>query len=112
MIRTMNEKITLNEVCNDGKTIHLYFNVWVGLYAAYGISAYLLWKKTKAEASYSDDLQMPVVVMNAQHYEELKQQCETVCKEPNYRRMVVKEKYDEDGYAEWAGELREKVIDN
>lgn len=32
--------ITLNEVQNDGKTIHLYFNTEVGLYVAYGFSAF------------------------------------------------------------------------
>ena len=32
--------ITLNEVQNDGKTIHLYFNTEIGLYVAYGFSAF------------------------------------------------------------------------
>jgi len=43
----MNEKIVLNEVNNAGDRIHLYFNGWVGLYVAYGVSAFLLSKETK-----------------------------------------------------------------
>ena len=33
----MNDSITRNEILNDGKTIHLYFNGMVGLYVTYGI---------------------------------------------------------------------------
>ena len=40
----MNENISRNEIFNDGKTIHLYFNGMIGLYVAYGISAFLLCK--------------------------------------------------------------------
>ena len=32
--------ITQNEVDNDGKTIHLYFNTEIGLYVAFGFSAF------------------------------------------------------------------------
>ena len=34
----------MNEVNNPGTEIHLYFNGYVGLYVAYGISACLLSK--------------------------------------------------------------------
>ena len=70
----MNEDITRNEILNDGKTIHLYFNGMIGLYVAYGISAYLLTKYATAKPSYSDDMQMPVAVINVEHYEELAKQ--------------------------------------
>lgn len=103
----MNEIITLNEVQNDGKSIHLYFNGLVGLYAAYGVSAFLLSRMTESSASYSVDMQMPVVVMNAAHYEHLKQLAEVVKNERNYRCLRVKESIDETEYAAWAGLVRE-----
>ena len=30
------DQITLNEVMNDGKTVHLYYNEMVGCFTAYG----------------------------------------------------------------------------
>lgn len=67
----MTENITRNEILNDGKTVHLYFNGMIGLYVAYGISAFLLCNLTKTKASYSVDMQMPVAVINVEHYEDL-----------------------------------------
>ena len=70
----MTEIIAKNEVLNDGRIIHLYFNSMVGLYVAYGVSAYLLCKHAHARPSYSEEMQMPAAVINAGHYEELKKQ--------------------------------------
>ena len=102
----MNEKIVLNEVNNAGDRIHLYFNGWVGLYVAYGISAYLLSKETKVAPSYSVDLQMPVAVINTGHYDLLTQRLEVLKKVENYRCLKTSVAYDEEAYSEWAGALR------
>ncbi len=102
----MNENITRNEIFNGGKTIHLYFNGMIGLYVAYGISAYLLCKHTLAKASYSEEMQMPVAVINAGHYEEMAQQIGTMKNVGNYRCLEVAEAADMDEYSEWAGALR------
>ena len=102
----MNENITKNEILNDGKTINLYFNGMIGLYVAYGISAYLLCKYAKAKPSYSDDMQMPVVVINAGHYDQLEQQLEVLGKIENYRCLKATVAYDENEYSEWASQLR------
>ena len=103
----MNEIITRNEVFNDGKTIHLYFNGLVGLYAAYGVSAFLLSRMTEVSAAYSVDMQMPVVVLNSTHYELIKQQLEVVKEVSNYRCLKVKEPYDENAHSDWASQLRQ-----
>ena len=108
----MTEVIRINEVKNDGRTIHLYFNGLVGLYAAYGISAFLLNKISTASASYSKEMQLPVVVLNSAHYEEVKKQLELVKDVQNYRCLRVNEPYDEAAYAEWAAALREKTAEN
>ena len=102
----MNENITKNEIFNDGKTIHLYFNGMIGLYAAYGISAYLLCKYSHAKPSYSDDMQMPVAVMNGEHFEELAKQLGLSKNKSNYRCLEVAEAYDKNEYDEWASQLR------
>lgn len=102
----MNDKIVLNEVNNAGDRIHLYFNGLVGLYVAYGISAFLLSKETEVQPKYSDDMQMPVVVINAGHYDLLNQQLELLKKVENYRCLKATVAYDESEYSEWASQLR------
>ena len=102
----MNEIIIKNEIFNDGETIHLYFNGMIGLYVAYGISAYLLCKYAMAKPSYSDDMQMPVAVINAEHYEELEKQLGLSKTFKNYRCLKVEKAYNEDEYSKWAGALQ------
>ena len=102
----MSENITKNEILNDGRTIHLYFNGMIGLYVAYGISAFLLCKYAKAKPSYSEEMQMPVAVINAEHYEELKKQLGLSKEIKNYRCLEVAEAYDENEYDVWASQLR------
>lgn len=105
----MNENIARNEILNDGKTIHLYFNGMIGLYVAYGISAFLLCKNAAAKPSYSDDMQMPVAVINAEHYEELTNRISLSKDAGNYRCLVVETPADMDEYKEWASQLRMKA---
>lgn len=102
----MNENITINEVQNDGRSIHLYFNGLIGLWSAYGISAFILTKVTTVSASYSENMQMPVVVMNSAHLDEMKKQLEVVRQGKGYCCLVVKDAIDEEAYSEWASQLR------
>lgn len=102
----MNEIITKNEILNDGRTIHLYFNGMIGLYMAYGISAYLLCKYANAKPSYSDDMQMPVAVINVEHYEAIEKQLGQEKTFKNYRCLKVEKVYDENEYDKWASQLR------
>ncbi len=102
----MNENITRNEIFNDGKTIHLYFNGMIGLYVAYGISAYLLSKYAPAKLSYSKEMQMPVAVLNTEHYEALQENLKLSKSFKNYRCLAVNKEVDMDEYSEWASKLR------
>lgn len=103
----MDESIIKNEILNDGKTIHLYFNGMIGLYVSYGISAYLLCNVMKSKASYSDDMQMPVAVINVEHYEELIKKYNLAKNVKNYRCLAVGMEVDMEEYTEWASALRE-----
>ncbi len=55
--------ITLNEVGNDGKTIHLYYNASVGFYVAYGYSAFFVTHFASPPCSFSEELLMPVALL-------------------------------------------------
>lgn len=102
----MNELITINEVRNDGKAIHLYFNGLVGLYTAYGYSAFALSRITKVNAAYSDNMQMPVVVINPAHLEELLIKTKVEKHTNGYYCLLVEEGFDENEYSEWADQVR------
>ncbi len=101
----MNEVVTINEVNNDGKSIHLYFNGLVGLYTAYGYSAYNLSKETTVNASYSDIMQMPVVVINAAHLDELLKCLKVVKHTSGYYCFASERVFDESQYSEWTAKL-------
>lgn len=106
----MNEDLIKNEALNDGKTIHLYFNGMIGLYVAYGISAYLLCKYAQARPFYSDEMQMPAAVINTEHFEELRKKIGLSKKVGNYRCLKVNAPYNMDDYSEWASSLCEGDI--
>ena len=98
--------ITLNEVNNDGKSIYLYFNGLVGLYTAYGYSAYLLSRITDAKVSYSDSMQMPVVVINAEHLEDMTKKQTVKTQGKGFYCLEANEAVDENAYVDWASKAR------
>ena len=105
----MNEIVTINEVRNDGRSIHLYYNGLMGLWTAYGVSAFILSNVTTVNASYSENLQMPVVVINTAHLELVKQKLNVAKYKNGYYCLTVEKAIDKDVYKEWAASLREGV---
>lgn len=70
------EVITLKEVMNDGSQINLHLNGATGAYAAYGFSAFNLYKvagqkEIEAVAAYSNEMAMPVVQISAKELAKL-----------------------------------------
>ena len=61
------EDIIRNEEQNAGKYIHLYYNDEIGMYTAYGLSAYLVTYVENPILSYSEAAQMPVALLNGEH---------------------------------------------
>lgn len=61
------EVIKQNEADNIGKYIHLYYNDEIGMYTAYGLSAYLVTYVENPILSYSEAAQMPVALLNGEH---------------------------------------------
>ena len=57
-------KIALSEAGNDGQSVFLYYDAMAGVYLAYGLSAYYTTMVTDPYMSYSEEMQMPVALLN------------------------------------------------
>lgn len=73
------ETITLKECENDGSVIHLYYNKAIGVWTAFGHSAYALrlFGKTYSQENprgYSEDLQMPCTIADKHTIDKLMKQ--------------------------------------
>ncbi|MBO4263831.1 MAG: hypothetical protein J5871_04040 [Bacteroidales bacterium] len=104
-----NEVITQNEVENDGKTIHLYFDRQIGLYVAYGFSAFFVSHIVNAVFSFSEELEMPVALMRKEKVTELR--LSTVKHRHDYHeyyRLELKRPIRLDGYVAWGKSLKWK----
>ena len=72
------ETIKLKEEGNDGRSIFLYYDKMIGLYVAYGLSAYYTTLVTNPFISYSVEMQMPVALLKREHIFLLRQALEKV----------------------------------
>lgn len=103
----MKDLITTNEVQNDGKTIHLYFNTEVGLYVAYGFSAFFASHIVDIISAFSEDLQMPVALLRKPEVSELR--LNTIKHEHQYHvyyRLGLKQEIPLDDYKRWANSVK------
>lgn len=101
--------ITSNEVQNDGKTIHLYFDTEVGLYVAYGFSAFFASHIVDVITAFSEDLQMPVALMRKPDVTELR--LSTIKQQHNYHkyyRLELKQELALNNYKRWANSVKWK----
>lgn len=99
--------ITMNEVDNDGQTIHLYFNTEIGLYVAFGFSAFFVSHIVPVIGSFSEELMMPVVLMRKREVEELRQSVvKHVHDYHKYYKLELKSPIALDGYQRWATSLK------
>ena len=99
--------ITKNEVENDGKTIHLYFNSEVGLYVAYGFSAFFAAHIVDVITAFSEDLQMPVALMRKSNVSELR--LSTIKYQHDYHRyykLGLKHEFALNDYVRWTNSVK------
>ena len=97
------ELITKNEVDNDGKTVHLYFNTEIGLYVAFGFSAFFAAHIVDVITAYSEDMHMPVALMRKSDVTELR--LSTVKHQHDYHEyynLELKQEIPLDDYQRWA----------
>ena len=95
--------ITQNEIENDGKTIHLYFNTEIGLYVAFGFSAFFAAHIVNVITAFSEDLSMPVALMRKPDVTSLRRSTiKQVHDYHEYYRLELKQKLPLKDYVRWA----------
>lgn len=100
------QKIINREAKNDGKTVYLYYNRRIGAYVAFGLSAYYADRVASPMLSYSDDLQMPVAILNRQNVLDLIQSMKVNEHESfKYYQLTAKEFMGTDGYEDWVAKM-------
>lgn len=90
------------ESMNDGQTIHLFYDDMVGMYLAFGLSAYYSTMVVEPYISYSDALEMPVALLDRLQIKYLRQSVTKVEHQPqSYYRFQLRTKVGEAGYKRW-----------
>lgn len=101
--------ITQQEAKNDGKTIYLYYNDEIGLYVAFGLSAYYTTMVTEPILSYSDELNTPVAMLRRKHILSLRQSLTKVEHQPKqYYQFRLRNHVGDAGYLKWKVSLMEQ----
>ena len=94
--------IIQQETANDGQTIHLYYDEMVGMYVAYGLSAYYSDMVTNPIISYSEALGKPVALLGKQQVLYLRQGLTKVeHTKKTYYQFRMRQKVGEAGYKRW-----------
>lgn len=102
-------KITLQEVANDGRSIFLYYDAMSGVYLAYGLSAYYTTLVTEPYMSYSEEMQMPVALLRREHINGLRQSLKKIDhQEKSYYQFQLRQTVGEAGYEKWAAGILKK----
>ena len=96
-----------NEVQNDGSNIHLYFNKEVGLYVAYGFSAFFVSHLVDVLLAFSEELEMPVALLRKPDVMDLR--LSTTKRQHDYHkyyRLELKHVLPLDDYSRWANSMK------
>lgn len=100
------EVIKQLEAANDGQTIHLFYDEMVGMYLAFGLSAYYSTMVVDPCISYSDALNMPVALLNRLQIKFLRQSMTKVEHQPQaYYQFRLRSKIGSAGYERWMKQM-------
>lgn len=100
------ELVKQQENANDGQTIHLFYDGMVGVYLAFGLSAYYTTMVVDPFISYSDVLEMPVALLDRNQVKFLRQSVMKVEHQPqSYYRFRLRTKVGDAGYQRWMKEF-------
>ena len=105
------EVIRQLETANDGQTIHLFYDEMVGLYLAYGLSAYYTTMVLSPTISFSNALMMPVALLNKADIAYFRQSVTKLEHKPkSYYSFRLRTRVGDAGYKRWCKEtFGEKV---
>lgn len=96
------ETIRQLETANDGQSVHLFYDDLAGLYLAFGLSAYYATMVVNAHVSYSDALEMPVVLLRKGHVNSLRQAMTKVEHTQHaYYHFRIRTRVGTEGYDKW-----------
>lgn len=91
--------------CIDGQTIYLFYDEMIGLYLAYGLSAYYTTMVLTPNITFSDALMMPVVLLDKSQIRFLRQSVMKLEHQPkSYYRFRLRTKIGDAGYKRWLKE--------
>ena len=99
--------IMQQEATNDGQTIHLYYDDMVGMYVAYGLSAYYADMVTDPVISFSEAIGRPAALLRKQQVLYLRQgltKVEHVQK--TYYQFRMRQKVGVAGYKRWEEKIK------
>ena len=98
--------ITQNEEQNDGSTVFLYYNDEIGLYTAYGYSAFLVSHVVEPVCSYSPAFEMPVAMVNKSQIMELRRSLKKLKhEEHSFYQFGLRTAVGKSGYSRWIKSL-------
>lgn len=96
------ELVKEKENTNDGQTIHLFYDETVGVYLAFGLSAYYSTMVVEPYMSYSGALKMPVALLDHGLIQYLRQSVTKMeHQQKSYYRFRLRTKVGEAGYKRW-----------
>lgn len=96
----------MQEVANDGRSVFLYYDAMAGVYLAYGWSAYYTTMVTDPYLSYSEEMQMPVALLNREHVLYLRESLKKVEHEVrHYYKFQMSRTVGDAGYERWAQKI-------
>ena len=99
------ELIKQQEAANDGQTIHLFYDDIVGMYLAFGLSAYYSTMVVEPFISYSYALNMPVALLDRNQIKFLRQSVTKLeHQQKSYYRFQLRTKVGDAGYKRWLKE--------
>lgn len=103
----MNKNLVLqNEADNDGQSVSLYYNSMLGLYMAFGLSAYYSDMVASPELSFSDSLKMPVALLNRADVLDMRQSMKMIEHTPlRSYRFQTRQRIGSAGYERWAKKI-------
>lgn len=104
------ELIISREQANDGKSAFLYYDSIVGVYLAFGLSAYYTTMITEPFMSYSDELDLPVAMLRREHVFDMRKSMVKLEHQTKsyYHFEMTRPPVGTIGYEKWAMKIKER----
>ena len=101
--------ILKQEAANDGQTVYLYYDEMVGMYVAYGLSAYYTTMASEPFVSFSEEMQLPVALLRRENILYLRQSLTRVEHQPKvFYKFRMRLPIGEAGYQKWEEKIKKK----